>query len=324
VRGVPAVALLGWSFHLALPREATGRIAWGALVDTVAVPASEAGLFALLCFGLFGATLCAGALRFHLLMQAADVPSRLGEAVHVFLVAIFFNTVLPGNVVGDGWRVWQGHDRKRKGPAVLGVIALERLLGLQALGVVALCGAPWVPTLAELPGSVYAGLVVVAAGCAFGPFLLLHPVASRTLRGLVDRLPERASRLRRVTIEAGEGLAAVRRDPRRTGLAVGLSFVCQAIPVLAVWALAQALEGEVALPWLAVVVPFVTLAGMLPISVGGTGVRELLFVSLFGRLGMPAASALALGLGTGLVNLLWAAVGLGLFLTDERRGGGRG
>ncbi|MDH4016268.1 MAG: flippase-like domain-containing protein [Actinomycetota bacterium] len=318
LRAVPALALLAWSFHLALPRGEDGHVAWSALVDAIEAPPAEATFWVVACFALFGATLAAGALRFHLLMRAARVPSRFGSSLHVFLVAIFFNAVLPGGVVGDAWRVWQGHDRMRMGPTVLGVVTLERILGLQALGIVSLCGAPWVP-LGDMPRTVLAGLVAVASGCAFGPFLLLHPVAARAMRAIVERLPARFARVKRVTLEAGDGLIAVRGDPARAAAAIGLSLMCQAIPVVAVWTLAQPLAGEVAAPWFAVVVPFVTLASMLPISLGGTGVRELLFVSLFGRVGMPAVAALTLGLGTGLVNLAWAGVGLVLFLVDDHR-----
>ena len=85
------------------------------------------------------------------------------------------------------------------------------------------------------------------------------------------------------------------------------------------WALAQPIAGEVPATWFAVIVPFVTLASMLPISVGGTGVRELLFVALFSRVGLDPAAGLALGLVTGLANLVWAGVG-GLLFAMRRNG----
>jgi len=317
-RMVPALLLLYWSFQLALPRDAAGTIDWSALLRAFELPLPATLLWVAAGFLLCGATLALAALRFHVLMRAARVPSDFRSAWHLLLVATFFNTVLPGGVLGDAWRVWQGHDRLRRGPAVLGVVALERVLGLQALGLVALCGAPWVPTDA-LPAGVLGALVGVSAFCAFGPFVLLHPAAASLLRRGVDRLPERFARVKRVSLEAGEGLSAVREDTSRTAAAIALSLACQAVPVVAVIALAWPLAGEVAAPWFAVVVPIVTLASMLPISVGGTGVRELLFVSLFSQVGMPAEAALALGLVTGLANLGWAGVGGLLFSLDRGR-----
>jgi len=42
--------------------------------------------------------------------------------------------------------------------------------------------------------------------------------------------------------------------------------------------LARILEGAVQAHWFAVIVPVVTLASMLPVSLGGAGVREMLYV----------------------------------------------
>lgn len=317
-RAVPALALLAWSFSLGLPRNAAGAVEWSALLDAVALPLAATSLWIGAGLLLFGATLAAAALRFHLLMRAADLPSDLVSAGRLILVAMFFNTLLPGGMLGDAWRVWEGHGRLRRGPTVLGVVALERVLGLQALGMVALCGAPWVPADALKEG-VLAALVATSAVCAFGPFVLLHPATASLVRRGIDRLPERLSRVRRLSLETGQGLVAIRAHRRRASAAVVLSLVCQALPVAAVVALAQPLTGDVAAPWFAVVVPFVTLMSMLPISLGGAGVRELLFIALFTRVGMPAEAALALGLLTGLVNLAWAGMGGAVFLGSGRK-----
>ena len=66
------------------------------------------------------------------------------------------------------------------------------------------------------------------------------------------------------------------------------------------------------------IVPFVTLVAVLPISIGGAGVREALYVTLFGAVGMPGEAALALALATFGVSLAWGAAGLALFLAGRR------
>ena len=288
------------------------------MAEGFSASASETALWLGVGLALFGLTLATAALRFHVLMRAADVPSSVGSAQRHLFIATFFNTVLPGGFMGDAWRIWEGHDQLRRGPAVLGVVALERLLGLQALGLVALIGAPWTSADA-LPNHVFETLVLVAITCAFGPFVLLLPAATGTVARLLDALPEHFSRVQRLAREVGDGVLAIRRHPTRAGMAIGLSLACQALPVVAVAALAVPLEGAIGLPWFAVIVPLVTLASMLPISVGGAGIRELLFVALLGGLGMPPEAALWLGLLTGLVNLAWAGFGGLLFTIGRRR-----
>ena len=95
--------------------------------------------------------------------------------------------------------------------------------------------------------------------------------------------------------------------------AFGLSLANQWLPVFAVVALAGPLDADVALHWYAVIIPFTTLASLLPISIGGTGVREALFVALFGAVGMRPEVALVLSLSTLAVALAWGLVGLALF-----------
>jgi hypothetical protein len=57
------------------------------------------------------------------------------------------------------------------------------------------------------------------------------------------------------------------------------------------------------------------------VSIGGAGVREVLYVALFGAVGMRSEAALALSLSVFAASLVWGGVGLAL-LVLQRRGGG--
>ena len=47
---------------------------------------------------------------------------------------------------------------------------------------------------------------------------------------------------------------------------------------------------------MAVFVPLISLAGMIPVSVNGLGVREALYIFFFGRLGAPTEVSVSLAL----------------------------
>jgi uncharacterized membrane protein YbhN (UPF0104 family) len=79
------------------------------------------------------------------------------------------------------------------------------------------------------------------------------------------------------------------------------------------------LAGSIAWYWFAIIVPFVTLVSLVPISIGGTGVREYLYVTLFGAVGMSSEGALALSLSLLCTAILWALVGFAIFSFDRRR-----
>jgi uncharacterized membrane protein YbhN (UPF0104 family) len=167
---------------------------------------------------------------------------------------------------------------------------------------------------------VRAGVGLLGAAVALGPFGLFstpgRSLAGWVAQGLV-RIWPRAGDAAQRALEAVDRAGA---EPAAIARAFALSLANQWLPVCAVVALAAPLDTGIAMYWYAVIVPFVTLASLLPISIGGTGVREALFVGLFGAVGMRAEVALVLSLSTLFVALAWGVVGLALFARGRRTG----
>jgi hypothetical protein len=89
------------------------------------------------------------------------------------------------------------------------------------------------------------------------------------------------------------------REARWRGVilaATAQSFLFQAVVILVVFLNANALGLSVPVAALAVFVPLISLAGMLPVSVNGLGIREALYLLLFGRIGVPADAAVTMAL----------------------------
>ena len=88
-----------------------------------------------------------------------------------------------------------------------------------------------------------------------------------------------------------------------------LSLGTQVLIALAGWALLAAL-GPMDFGASRLVVPLAAATTFLPITVGGAGAREAVYVALCGRLfGMTEADALAASLGLWLAHLAVGAVG---------------
>lgn len=309
-----AVGLLAVVFRVALPDAAPGEAWYTPLARAWIAPPLPWLLTAAAAFGL---SYLLGALRFQWLLQAAELPARYAVLLRAYLIGNFFNLVLPGLILGDVYRFADARRDAGSGSAVLGLIVLERLLGFSALGIMALIAAPLLPTdtaSATLRASVAVLGIIISAV----PFLALTE-GGRALFAEIARV------LGRVWPRAGEAstgaLDAAARAASERGLLVrtfALSLANQWLPVGAVVALAAPLDHTVAWYWFAAIVPFVTLASLLPISIGGTGVREALFVALFGAVGMRAEVALALSLATLGVALVWGLFGLALFAAGRR------
>jgi uncharacterized membrane protein YbhN (UPF0104 family) len=114
------------------------------------------------------------------------------------------------------------------------------------------------------------------------------------------------------------GLARFRRRPRAAAevLLVGVAY--QLAVVLAAFLAAHALGLRVSPTAALAFMPAVAIAQVLPISVGGLGVREGAFVLFLGPLGVPAGQAVALGLLVYGLNLAVSLLGAPAFAVGGR------
>lgn len=266
---------------------------------------------------LLGVGLAVGALRFRVLLRGAGLDIALSTLFRAYLVASFFNLVLPGSMLGDVYRFFDARRDTGEGARVLAIVVLERALSLAALGSLAMAVAPAILRLEDDP-ALFATLL--AAGFVFValPVALLLPRGNRALAALARRLGPRAPRVARSAERALAALGALAGRPAVIARAFGWSLVNQGLPVAALAMLAVPLDAWVPWYWFAVIVPFVTLVSLVPVSIGGTGVRELLYVSLFGAVGMRPEAALALSLSVLAAALVWAALGLAVFALGRR------
>lgn len=309
-----AAALLALVFRVALPESAPGTAWYTPLAEAWIAPPAP---WIMLAATFFGISYVLGALRFQWLLHAANLPARYSTLFRAYLIGNFFNLVLPGLILGDVYRLADARRDAGSGSSVLGLVVLERLLGFSALGVMALIAAPALPAdTASI--ELRAGVAALGLAIGIGPFLAVTGPG----RALIDSISRRVARLWPRAGEAGvSALDAAATAARQPGLLLrtfALSLANQWLPVAAVVALGVPLDHGVAWYWFAAIVPFVTLASLLPISIGGTGVREALFVALFGAVGMRAEVALSLSLATLGVALAWGLIGLALFATGRR------
>src|SRR5205814_2961897 len=108
-----------------------------------------------------------------------------------------------------------------------------------------------------------------------------------------DRVAARLHRLR--------GALAALRSPRVLALSTLSSLFVQAANVLLVWLVGLAIGAEIPWTYYWILVPMVSLLTLVPISVGGVGVRENAIPYFLAPLGIGDAVAVPLA-------LLWFAV----------------
>jgi uncharacterized membrane protein YbhN (UPF0104 family) len=214
---------------------------------------------------------------------------------------------LPGAVAGDVGRGIVTRDAFADGgvTGALAVVLVERALGL--FGLFALLAAGLVATAGDLdPGALWWWTVFGS----LGSFALVAAIP--LARKLGPWLPAPLAR--------AAGKLPALRDGRSFAVAIALSVATQALVAAAGWILLAQL-APIGLAASLLVVPLAAATTFLPITVGGAGVREAVYVALCGRLfGMPPADALAASLGLWFAHLVVGAAGGVAQLARARRG----
>ena len=173
-------------------------------------------------------------------------------------------------------------------------VFMERNIGLCALLIVAIGAAELAPPVELFGMSLRVLTWLLAAGYVAVNVVLMSPLVYRVADRVIALTP--LARLRPRAESLYQAVVPYKSAPGRLLIAVALSFVFQGIVIAVVFLNARALALDIPVAAVAVFVPLISLAGMVPVSVNGLGVREALYILLFGRLGVPVETAVSLAL----------------------------
>lgn len=238
------------------------------------------------CFSLVTVLM---AWRWKITAQRLGASFGIGWAIREYYLSQLVNLCLPGGVLGDAGRAWRTPrgtiDLTRAAHAVM----IERLAGQAGVLLVLMAGLGW----AALPGGVawpdwlFRGLLLALCACV-GVAVLVGLILWRS--GPVRRFWH--------SLEAALLAPAVILSQLLLSLAIAL------VMIVAFWACARAtgtaLSAEAAL----VLVPLILTAMMIPVSVGGWGLREGAAAALFPVVGASASAGVAAGAAYGLALMI--------------------
>lgn len=243
------------------------------------------------------------ALRWKITAGHLGIKLSLTTALSEYYLAQLVNQVLPGGIIGDASRAVRSRDEAgllASGQAVI----IERLSGQAGLVIVAVTTlgvAAGVPGGIDLPS----WMLLSIAG-----FFGALTVSALTLIVLAKKT---AGAFSRGLNSFGFAFRNVLSTPSSIGAQIGLSIgtaICNVAGfAFAAWAVGSSLNFLTAL----VLVPIILLAMLLPLTVGGWGLREGAAVALFPIAGLAAVEGLAASVAFGLVSLAVSLPGLFFF-----------
>lgn len=260
----------------------------------------------MVAWGLFLLGVVVRAVRWQVLLQALGLRRPLRELVYWYFVGSFFNVLLPTGFGGDAVRAAElAQDTGRLGPAVNSVI-VDRYLGLIVLLGMGLLA--WIVAPANAPAAMFWLTGALFVGGLLAAWLLRRPWWARL--GQAPGVFGKVVRLLRLP-QLSEAVAPYNRSTILRGL--GISFIFNLLLIGWNIAIARGLGLNLPLAIYLVFVPLTSVALLLP-AFGGLGVREMTYVGLFGSIGVPRATALALSLGVYIITVATGLVGGILYL----------
>jgi glycosyltransferase 2 family protein len=270
------------------------------------------------------ATIWLMAYRWGLILESRGHRIRTGRLFGYYLVSNFFSNFVPGGAVtADVTRLICAARDVGDRPVVVSTLVYERLIGMFTLLMLGL-GATLVGRVFRLDGTVlYIGEAFLAVAFAGSAMLMSRRISGRL--GRLSRWLGNKLKLKNLG-DAGartlEAIADMRWHKRVALSTLVISVLMRIVWSLGAFSVARAMDLPISLPVMFAFISIIDLIRMLPISIGGLGVREWATVGLFANLSIAREQALMFSflafaplmltaIVGGLLYIFWAGVGRG-------------
>ena len=247
-----------------------------------------------------------GFWRWHMLLRAAGIHTSLKRLIVSFSGGVFFSIFLPSTIGGDVVKTADlaGHTRKTK--EVIATVLLDRLSGYIGLVLVIL------PAL--LLGKELVRDKVVISSVAAIVVLLIFILLVLFNRFIYSKITKfltapGAGKIKESLSDLHGEIHIFRHHKKLIAYNLILSFFIQLIAPLSVYFIALSLGVKIKFLYFLVFLPIIGAITLLPVAIGGLGLRENLFVVYFAKAGVIKQLAVAMSLLSFAFVVIYGAVG---------------
>jgi uncharacterized protein (TIRG00374 family) len=251
--------------------------------------------------GLIFLQTIAGAIRWQAIIAAQGGRVDLLTTFRIYYIGVFFATFTPGGVLGDVIRAWHAHRAGLTLPSAISSVILDRLIVVAYLVVISISTVHFLPPgiQAQFPLGVASALLFVALLAGLG--------APLVIRWLPAKMRSHASIAKLVVLS--DSMLSVTMRPLSLAWILFLTAVSQALLCAAIAVLSQSVEVDVGLVDFMILLPPVILATILPISIGGWGMRESAMVFTLSLVGVAPERAFLASILVGVLTLIMSLPG---------------
>lgn len=313
---------LGFAVKIAITIGVSAYVLWQAgLADALRTLAAADWRWVALAVVASVISMTINVKRWQVMLAGQGSGASLLKLIRLYLIAMFFNNILPSRFGGDVVRAYGASINVTSKTRSAAAVIMDRLLGaisVLLLGVIAIVVNPSVIPW-QLTQVLVAGLVV---GLLVGGLVMIRSPwhgSARHLLTAFERMPVVGRRLRGRVQAAVEAVRAYAGRPGLIAWALLISMAANGLSIVNIYFCAVAVGADVRLGEVAVVAPVVMAVGLLPISINGLGTIELTWVLLLGLMGVDPDVALAVAILRRLV-LLGQSLAGGVLYSARRFG----
>jgi uncharacterized protein (TIRG00374 family) len=255
------------------------------------------------------------AYRWHVLFRSTHPTSSLAELTRITFTASFLGQALPGVIGVEALRIYSLSKSSGDFPGTFASVVADRVFGLLSLGVVIILGMLIGPP--ELQALMMVPVLISMAALT----LVILAVALPAPRHLLESMFPKAFivRIRDWIDRVYHCFDAYRSRPWLLAWSLMLSVLFQLGRVVLFYVAALMIGKNPEFIYFVAIVPVVMFASLMPISIGGLGVREAGLVLLFAQFKvMASAPAFTVALLVFVSGLLSTLPG-GWFYARQRR-----
>jgi uncharacterized protein (TIRG00374 family) len=241
-------------------------------------------------------------LRWRLLLIPSQAVVSWREIFYFEFVGFLYSTCIPGVFAGDVFRGQISREIGLSRSTGYSIVFVERLIGLISSALMVL-GALFFGLNSLLNTDLFFYLLLFLGIVAASVILLF---SRKWLVQLPDWLP---LRLRNAYNQFDLTLHMYHTKKMITVWAMVVSLFSHILLVIRVYFLTRAIHADVSFSYLLFCIPIIGALELIPITVGGTGLREAGYLFFFSQAGFPKETALLTSLLVFSVSLILAATG---------------
>lgn len=264
------------------------------------------------------------AYKWDMLLQTVNIKIPFAHLFQIYVIVPLSGTVLPSTIGGDIFRLFSISRYKINNKAVLASMVMERFVALICTLILASIGLSLALYLMGDSGyfNGIGWLLALGVGLIIAFPLIIWIISTQDLEKIVGRLEEIpfigkiAGKLHQVYLLCYD----YKNHPQTLIKVTGWTLLEQTVPIVENLLMIYALNINVSLTSLIIIVPIIALAVRLPISLDGLGVQEGLYVALFGLAGVSASEAFLLSTISRIYPMLAALPwGVHYIVVDRRK-----